>query len=723
MKKRYSYIPLLVLSSITLTSCNLDVTPKDALTVAINYDGTNTRITYQNDTDYETPNGTKISKGDFKPVWRQVQNDLGIHLTEYEDAVSSGKAVNYFNLNWQTKQYADIACANVTDINNFSVAGSNETILDLKQYIDSGQMPNFKTFLDENPTVKMSIITAKHSKANQGAIYYLPYFDGIDDLERMPMLRADFVKKLLDTETTFYPEDTFKSEAAYQPFDVKEDLETAPEYEITVPLKNGSDTKTLTKKSTTNIIKRQNDLIKNGNVTSEKLVTDFKDYFNKRYGSPGNDNDFFTNYSDLFLGYSTCYDADELVALLRIIKASPRTLLEDENTTKEMVPFLPRQWDNQRSADIYRWAGQLFGVRGVESRLGYLYINGKNEDGAIVHDCRGDEATRQMLINLQNMYKEKLILQNFDTKTAAINSDGKFAQDLMVNNGNDSYCGFMEFDYAQTQGVWNDKSTKIKDHDLRPIIGPVAKWDTDGNGDKDEYFQFTESWRSVKTQGLVLRAGLAKDETKLNNALRLVDYFYSKEGQELNSFGPATEGYTDGTMEYLKRTIPKFSIIALKQLADKNIGGGSYTNYLRKFVGATLPIGYVKEQGMEYQCTNAQTQAGLDIINKAINLGTLKHPFLNYSENEKPFFRIVPSAFFLTKGQASSISELSDKTKLGSIFSESSTSSFNIWDSYVMGKVAPDAPTLDNYIDTVNKTWKLEKYVAYYQDAYEAMGG
>ena len=421
---------------------------------------------------------------------------------------------------------------------------------------------------------------------------------------------------------------------------------------------------------------------------------------------------------DLFLGVDSCYDADEMVALMRVVRNSPELLTG--NAAIDMVPFVPREYNNQRIADLYRWAGQLWGVRGVESRSGYLYVD---KDGKI-QDARGDEEIAGMLENLNDLYAEGLILQNFQAKEGYGQTTGKFAESIVVG-GNEAYAGFMEYDYSQTQGVWNDKpgSLAIDGYDFRPILGGVAKWD-DGEASTN-YFHFTESWRSVKSQGWSLNAALVEDEGKLMRALALADYFYSPEGHALNSYGPESEGYTQGTINYQGKEVPKFTQAALDQLNDANIGGGSYTNYLRYFVGATLPVGYVKEQGMEYQCTSENSKNGLTIINKAIELGTYKHVECAITEN--PFYTIVPSAFSLDSNQASQLAVLEDNAKLGRINSQNSTSAYNMWDNYVMygfgGTTAANAKleTKEEYLALINTTYKLTDVVKIYNDAYEIM--
>ena len=53
------------------------------------------------------------------------------------------------------------------------------------QYLDA--LPNFKAYLEQNPIVRLSIT----GDTTTGAIYFSPYFDGVNDIERMPLMRVD----------------------------------------------------------------------------------------------------------------------------------------------------------------------------------------------------------------------------------------------------------------------------------------------------------------------------------------------------------------------------------------------------------------------------------------------------------------------------------------------------------------------------------------------------
>ena len=677
-----------------------DVDSKVTLDISLNYNST-TGMKYAKDKDYTTPNGTVIKKGDFLPVWSAVQEQLDFTINDVTD--STGKATDYFENNWQKGQFADIAVGNVTKIVEYSVQGSSESILDLKPYIDSGKMPNFKKFLDSNPIVKVSLETSKYGNANQTAIYYAPYFDGMDDIEKYTLVRADFIEKLLDADFDSVDWDTNSTlwtEAKYTGTEESS-------YSVTVPKSMDSkETKTVTKASTENIVDQQNALAQSDR-TSKVMVKQYRDYLNAKYGTQ------YSKLSDIFLGVDACYDADEMIALMRLVKVSPKALTGNENTN--MIAFVPREYNNQRIADLYRWAGQLWGVRGVESRCGYLYIG---SDGK-VHDARGDKEIVTMLDNLNKLYTEGLILQNFHQKEQFGVTDGKYASKIMVG-GNPDYCGFMEYDYSQTQGAWNDKdgSKSVEGYNFRPILGAVADW----KGDKN-YFHFTESWRSVKTEGWCISSAVASNEKKLNKAIELFDYFYSDEGQTLYTCGPASEGYTSGTITYKGAEVPKLSDKALEQFHDTNIGKDSYTDYFRQYVGAGLNNGSIKNYGVEIQCTSANAVVGCNIVAHAIEVGTYKHVEMNQTDDE--FFTICPSSFNLSQGDSTKVSTL-DTGGLGNINSKSSSSTYNIWDNYVMygfGNKAGDdtLQTQEGYLNYINNTLKLTELVTIYNNAYKLM--
>lgn len=666
------------------------------LTMSVNYQK-GVGLKYEEDTDYETPNGTKIKKGDFKPVWQALQKELNFTIDDVTD--SSGKAVDYFKNNWQTNQFADIAVGNVSIISQYGT--QTGTILDLKEYLD--KMPNFKSFLEKNPIVKASIETTSSKDSKKNAIYYAPYFDGFNDVEKYTLLRADFVEKLLDSDLNSVEWDENSALWTTNKYTKKTDNS----YSVSVPESlESTKTKTITKAATDNIVDLQNALPQ-AQRTSKVMVKQFREYLTKKYGTQ------YKKLSDIFLGVDASYDADEMVALMRLVKVSPKALTGNDKT--EMVVYVPREYNNSRIADLYRWAGQLWGVRGVESRSGYLYVG---KDGKI-HDARGESDITGLLSNLNALYEEGLIAKNYHEKSNYGVTNGKYASKLFDGNGvtvdDKVYCGFMMYDYSQSQGALNENenSLKVSGYNFRPIINAVAEWK------ENEYFQFTESWRSVKTEGWCINAAIVSDEAKLAKALKVFDYLYSEEGQALYTCGPKSEGY----YTEIKDGVPQLSEKTLEQFKDKDIGNKNYTNFFRKFVGGGLNVGSVKNYGVEAQCTAANAKYGVDLVSHAMKVGTFKHVKLEFTED--PFYTITPSTFNLTAGDATSVQDL-ENGGLNKINSNSSSKAWNIWDDYVVygfgGKTSTEnLKSAQGYLDWVNKELQLERLVKIYNEAYEVM--
>ena len=182
--------------------------------------------------------------------------------------------------------------------------------------------------------------------------------------------------------------------------------------------------------------------------------------------------------------------------------------------------------------------------------------------------------------------------------------------------------------------------------------------------------RFTESWRSVKTDGWAIsKAGVGDDKNKLNAALSLIDYAYSPEGQILMSYGPKEfiKTKADGSYETFNFNGEQWPVIAdatQAELWDK--AGGNYTNYARMYLGSTLS--FVKSQAFEYQCTHEVGKEGAGYISNAIALGTIKHPELALASN--PWYTSVPTVLPNSKvenDQIATFAELSTKGKAAEV--------------------------------------------------------
>lgn len=688
-------------SSEESSSFSYDLSKKVTLNMSVMYQTASTRMKFSSATkDYTLPysacDGNTYEDGDFKPVWAALQKNL--NFTINDDTSASATTVADAFKTYQTAGFTsnnellNIAQGSSTDI--IAEGTKNKTILDLSKYLD--KMPNFKAFLDANPVVQKTIVDAS------GAMYYAPYFDGFNDIERMLLVRWDWVEKLLDGDTPTTLDTAKTITANYTAF-------TPESLDVKIKVMNAAETGVaqIEKKHTANIITTQNALT---TMNGDSLVKALRSYIDTTYAGA-----YGTTRSQLFCGYRSAYDVDELVALYRCVLANPGFLVGD--TSKTLVPLYPREYTNDRTADLWRFT-QFFGVRGGESRNGYFYVdkNGK------IEDSRETPEMKNALKKLNQMYAEGLILQNFTSKTA-VSTDGKYENYLQKNN-----LGFSTYDYEQTQTVYNDATNAnhpsgATDYLFASILPAVADWRGDGN-----YFHYTESWRSVKTEGWFITAETASDSDKLSRALALFDYLYSTEGNRLMSYGPdaylaKTSAGAIKTMAYQGKDVPVLSDDCKAEL--KSLAAGNYTNYYRYYLGATYPVGYVKQQGMEYQTVSTAALPALDDINNAITLGVLEH--VNFStENEDHLYDIIPTTFAFNDAEQTALT--TNFTDLDGQINNTKGKN-NVWSSIVMtgfGAYNSFDFSEANYIHTVSSkdTGCLNDsgYVSYYNDAYARMG-
>lgn len=589
-------------------------------------DGTTGQITL--------PDGKTYKNGDLKPTWQQISDDMGII---FEDKFTgAGSAKEEFSYWEKQLDQVDIIAGSA---NVLQEAGEQGKLINIADYLNS--MPNFKKYLEDNPIVRLSIT----GNTSTGAIYFSPYFDGVDDIERYPLVRSDMVKALLDGTTAYTGANRALAAAQYTPY-----VTETGKVEVESLNKDGTATQTITKdySKTTNIIAQMNAALAKGELKGDAAVAMFRKYIDDMYG------DTYENRSDLFLGYNAAWDADELVALLRCAVAS----LSDSDGNP-ITGLFPREEDNlQRQVDLFRFAGSLFGVRGLESRCDYLYFDSEGE----LHSARSEEDTYLAIERLNALYKEGLLAIGEKVK-----SEDRLKKDA----------GIVSYDYNQTQTVMN--STALQEGESYTcMMVPVAKWFDGTEGGK--WMRFTESWRSVKTDAWAISAaGVSNaDDTintdKLNAALSLIDFAFSPQGQITMSYGSddfikvkdssvVVKTWEDvakkyETFDFNGRQMP---VVTDEMYADLQArAGGNYTNYARYYLGSTLN-GFPKSQAFEYQCTHEIGREGAAKVSAAIKLGTIKHTELALTEN--PWYTSIPTSFPQTAKQNTQISsykELAD---------------------------------------------------------------
>ena len=581
--------------------------------------------------------GKTYNSGDFKPTWQAVQEILGITIEDFYQGKSASNEYDYWDA-----QLDQIDMLSGT-ASKLSENGQKGKLVNIAQYLD--QMPNFKAYLEANPIVRLSI-TGAAAGPNAGAIYFSPYFDGVDDIERMPLMRTDWVEKLLNGEEEFTAEAGSKNTASpvYQPY-----MPTSGKVVVDVVNAAGDALEKVTKDYDAygNIVAKMNEA---GSMDGVTAVNMLREYIDKTYNGY-----YGTDRANLFVGQNAAWDADELVALLRCVVANPQTL----NGTDSVQGLFSRQdKDNQRRVDMFRFAGSLFGVRGLESRLDYLYVGNDGE----LHDARSEEAAYVAVSRMHDMVLEGLISKAF------VNQEDVKTEDYLKDDS-----GFMHYDYNQTQTAYN--ATALQEGEkYMAVMVPVARWN-DGNG--EQFMRFTESWRSVKTDGWGISVdGVKGNDDKLNACLKLIDFAYSPEGQVLMSYGPDEfiKHDASGNIEYFTFNGEQWPVIADATYDELwSLANGNYTNYARQYIGSTLS--FVKSQAFEYQCTHVVGKEGAGYISTAIALGTIKHPELELASN--PWYTSVPTVLPQEVAETNAINELTELSASAGNFSSSNASDSN----------------------------------------------
>lgn len=690
----------------TVSTYTPDLTEDVTLNMSVMYQDKATRMRYYSgngalksvDT-YTDPAGNVYKDGDFKPVWAKMQSNLNFTINDVSDesvSKTSDAFANYVKAGWTATDSSGTALpihiAQGSSADIIKEGTTNKTILDLNKYMD--KLPYFKTFLDNNSIVRKQIVDG------EGAMYYAPYFDGNDDLERMLMIRQDIVEKLLDGSTvpSFDTAKTItQSYTAFLPESVNK--------KIDIVSADGKSKASVTKNHSADIITTQNAL---ATMDGKSLTVALRNYIDATYG-----NFYGTKRSRLFVGGQAAYDIDELVALYRCVYANPALITGD--ATSVMVPLYPRGLKNDRIPDLWRFTS-FFGVRGVDSRNGFMYVG---DDGKL-RDARQSAEMRDAIKKMHEMYAEGLIFQDF-ANTALTTDTKNFTINTALAKAN---TGFSSFDYNQTQAALNDISGVTSDFLLVPTVPAVYPW----KGVNGDWIHYTESWRSVKSDAWFITAQTADTPKLLDRALAVFDYLYSPEGNRLMSYGPddCLAKNADGSIKYINyqgRQVPKLSDETIAQLADAKIGNGSYTDYYRKFLGATYPVGYVKEQGMEYQCVSQKAIPAFDEVNNAIALGVLQHVNLK-SDNTDHFFDIMPTTLPFTAAEQTSLKNFS---ALDAAFSVTKGKEAGVyWIALVEKGYGTATYDYDTFVDTVSKPVAdgglgCTAWLSYNQDAYARM--
>lgn len=681
------------------------------------------RMTYNSSeltTKVTLPDGKDYSSGSLKPAWQAMQDELKVKFTDVFQNNNNEEQITLPKNDGTMNEY-DLITSSAA-----AMTQNTDVLLNLEPYLDV--MPNYKHFLDSNPALYYSLT----SNTTNGDMYYAPYFDGFNDIEKYTLAEKNWLDDVLNASdedlaavtTTFAGQGAKKgSEVDATKASVRSYMGTTGSWEVDstnpddvtklVKAKVDYDAALAAAKSANglgaaisaakgsaytgdsgNIVDIMNDVINatKGDVTGGELIKILQEYIDVAYTLGG---EAYADRADVFNSVSAAWDVDLMVAAMRCVVASPALIGEDVANIGNLYGLAGRQPSTQRRTDLTAMAGELYGIRGMESRYEYLYI----DDEGTIQDARLKAETFDLVDRMSEMVDEGLLYIG-ESNVQGARDTSKGPSPLFMH------------DYSQTQTTtgYTDET-----YNVSPIVNAVSRWDTDDDGSHETIMRFTESWRSVKNTGFcVSKAAVANNPDKLSAVLAFIDYLFSNDGQLIMTYGAqSTNGdtnpngwwyadeATDVTLEQVAeqvegseqwtikaeyetdyfvyknkvyksmvdyvRAIPKLTTANITLFEGGEVNGFkldgvvtnqtasySYTNYARYIMGATFPIGN-KDQGFEYQCTAQCALDGAGIVSQALANGAIKHVTLSIAEGQSLWYMIAPTSLALDSNQQANL--------------------------------------------------------------------
>lgn len=643
------------------------------LAIKINYAAGNKSrtITYNQESPLTLPDGSVVIAGMLKPVWSQLQTVLNCDITDV--TLQDQKAKEMID----TASTTNFADANLFGGNSIAedlmYYGTEGKFVNLSEMMDQGYMPNFRAYLSENPDIRDAIT------AYDGNIYHAPYIAEVDTFARVFNVRQSWVTDLLDAQGAAYDTNVDLT-TYYGGFYIGDNARTGDNGGTVTPKKGVS----ITKKTDQSIIELQNALdVKNGKTLTETFIQYIKDNYD--YDKP----------SELFLGEKAAYDIDELIALMRCIKANPGYLTDGRATV--VWPMFTRQ--SSYREELFRLSTYFGGVKchSADSYGSRWYIDA---DGDVQYTY-STEGMYQTLCYLSQMEAEGLIYSDCYDLTNKTN----FRSTLWgTDDGESPSFGFITFD-------WHASSTADSlNPDTVVVLPPVAKI----NGVWQYYI---DNGRAIKPDGWGISVAGNKTEAELHRSCAIVDYFFSQEGSDLQNYGLdmmlEDEPYIgpDG-IEY-----PKFNDWTMETC--QSVAKGDLSTFLRDWIGSLIPVGFQKNIGFEYQYTSQRGFVGWELLQNS----TCR--FATYSgegpQGENPnYYKMVPPVFSLTLRQKESVSETTTIEQDDLV-----EDMFNIVRYYAKGNAPASVTIPSDYAQYLAafESRNLDAYVTTYQQAYRVMTG
>lgn len=649
----------------------LDLSKNIPINIIMSMGNKSRTITYNQEAPLTLPDGTNVTAGMLKPVWQHVEKAMNITISD--------KTVQDQKANEMIKTMATNGFADAHIIGGNSIAadlmyyGTEGKFVNITEAIAKGYMPNFGAYLEANPDIKSAIT------AYDGNIYHIPYIAEVGSYARVFNIRQSWVTRLLDEEAAALDTNT-TLDVYYNGYYTGENARTGANGGTVEP-KTGVK---ITKKTGDSIIQIQNALeVKNGATLTKALV----DYIRANYD--------YAKPSELFLGEKAAYDIDELIALMRCIKANPGYLTEGKADT--VWPLFTRQ--SSYREDLLRMSTYFGGIKchSADSYGSRWYIDA---DGQVQYTY-ASEGMFEVLTYLSQMEAEGLIYSDcYDLSNKANHRTTLWGTDASETP---TY-GFMVFD-------WKASSTSDSlNTDTVVILPPVAKI----NG---AWQYFIDNGRAIKPDGWAISVAACKTEEELQRACAVADYFFSEEGATVQNYGlpynlVEGEQYVgpDGI------SYPKFNQWLLDTAAAR--AKGDVSVFLRDYMGGLISVGFQKNIGFEYQYTSERGFDGWALLNNSTcHFATYSGEMAVAGDNPN-YGKMVPPVFSLTQRQMQTIA---DSTTMEA--DDLVEDMFNIIRYAAKGN-APDGIKIPaNYEEyaAAFEARNLDAYVKAYQAAYAIM--
>lgn len=663
-------------------------------------------ISYQGTEQATGLGGETLIKGQLLPMWATLGRELNYNIREAADLNAKDTKTEWQNhLKEGFKSGDNFIDLIMTDgdAKGSVTAQNSDRLLSIDALLDQGKLPNFQHWLETQGGGRKGALWRGMAAAD-GKVYYIPYFDGLNNIEKMFLMNHEWIEKLLDTTDN----DANLSETAAKTSNftahvsamTNEKIKVGKNEEITVNIPANK-----------NIITQQNALqVKNG----KNYVQTLRNYIDEVYMPTGK----YTKRSEVFTSGKACYNSDDMIALMRCIVNNAKFLTGSEET---IYAFAPRSGEGSRLRQLSEFT-QIWGQRGVSAEKGKFYFD---KDGNL-QDARLSDSIYEHFDSLHELYKEGFFPGDFYT---GYNNNAKteWRSNLMKENKL-----FSVYDYnATTTGNNRDSLNSETGVNLGAVLPPVVKWDAPKSLGQNNYFHFTEDNRACKGTGFAI----PKTSDNVDGACNIADYIYSPEGNDLQDYGPNTTSYRKAVTSYDEnghRLAGEGTFMCNGQITVKwadnvinaTIGEDSFkknwNNFCRKYIGSTQGIGHVRSDGVDFQSTTSAFAAKeLTKMNQAIQDGVI---VLCTTSSDIPFATSVPSGFALTAADNTAIGASNACTLLDTFWKEDSNANGKVVYCYWIckGKDCEQVTSVITNLSTFKSNFQEVKdtYLKAYRGAY-----